>query len=848
HTPLPVFSTPGFGTVSRRIPSTPSSSATPDTTSEIIDLSSDSPQPSRKRTSDVSDCLSDVPDAIKRTRFDPSNEKENLSVIPSISQRKGKEKEEHKMDTEEKPWMNVAPLGDPNPFGRLEEDFPWVVEQETLKKHKDLLELSLEILEGYLAWNQGQLSTYEALITDYARSPNPKVDIESMQGVRLIFQERITAIRGVMSSRGPVVQASEPIISPYFTLPSSSEQIQMSDQPDVTLIDDEIEDAQLDDAPASDDMYWGAVEDIDMDGFDESFEAEQTFEEVEEIPSHVQFASSPYYDEVMKTLRNIFRLENFRKNQLEAILATLEGRDALVLMPTGGGKSLCYQLPAVCQGGRSKGITIVISPLKSLMSNQLVSLRQKNIDVIAWNSESTDVGYIVQRLRGNPKPSLLYVSPEKLKESGQLRSIMHNLHHEEKIARFVIDEAHCISTWGQDFREAYSCLGDLRYEFPGVPMMALTATATTATLADIKKQLKLNQNLAYLTQSFNRPNLNYIIHDKGKNILDNIVDFIFLKHRDHTGIIYCLGREKCEKVAQQLRSKGLTARHYHARLDPADKEEVLDQWQHDRCKIIVATIAFGMGIDKPDVRFVIHHDLPKSLDGYYQETGRAGRDGKPADCILYYTYRDFKAIVKMIHNDDTTPESRTRQENAARLVVAYALNKSDCRRVQLLQFFNENFDDRLCQRRCDNCTKDGPVQEEDLTEEAQEIVRLMQSFGSDHISLEHCRAVYKGANTDAVRKKRHDQLKLFGAGKHLANDLMEQLFKHLCLLKITDEMARPMGPKNFHVYYFTLGNKADDLLNGKMRVMLRHRPRQPKVVASASTGQPRKPKQSKKKF
>ncbi|THV03242.1 ATP-dependent DNA helicase [Dendrothele bispora CBS 962.96] len=511
----------------------------------------------------------------------------------------------------------------------------------------------------------------------------------------------------------------------------------------------------------------------------------------------------------MDKLNKVFGLPSFRTNQLEAIIAALSGRDVFVLMPTGGGKSLCYQLPAVCKGGSTKGITVVVSPLLSLMTNQVSSLRDKNVDVVLWNSESTDVVEIMRRLRGNPKPSLLYVSPEKIKESGSLHSILTDLYRSNHLARFVIDEAHCISTWGQDFREAYQCLGSLRDNYPSVPIMALTATANQVMADDIKRRLKL-RDCECFSQSFNRSNLNYFILDKKgnlKGVIDDICSFISSKHRDESGVIYCLARAKCEKVAEELRKKGISAMHFHAGMAADVKNEVLQDWQEGRVKIVVATIAFGMGIDKPDVRFVIHYDLPKSLDGYYQETGRAGRDGLPADCILYYSYRDYKLILKMINNPENTErlgrEGLARLEAQARNVVEFCLNQSDCRRLQLLQFFNEKFDPRLCRRQCDNCAYSGVVSQEDLTKEAKDVVALVKHFQDrgEQVTLDHCRSVFKGAATTIIRTKRHDQITYYGKGKHLANELLEQLFKRLCLLGATDEVSMP-APNGWHNYYF----------------------------------------------
>ncbi|KAI3604779.1 atp-dependent helicase [Moniliophthora roreri] len=894
---LPSFSTPGFGQ------SKPSASVTPVSTPRLTDdTSSDSPcpGPSRKRTSDAS-CLPDLQDTLKKSRIDSSNDKENQSVrtthsnvakdkhkaspvissfapgkSPAKKKDKGKAKAQPEGDIDDKPWMRMElPDEDVNPFTKLKADFARYNSEPSSESrdNDDLDEFSSDHLKGILGFNEDLKSSYEAL----GACDGPNVDIVTVEGIINILNERIAAIRNALKSRSPPQGSSEAVItSPYFfpnsttsissdTLMSSMDHIQTSsDAPmDVIDIDDEIE-VEPAREPTSDDQYWGGFDDIDfeaedMDALDQSIAEPSPPKPLppDSALSHLQHANDPLYPEIMKTLREVFKLQTFRRNQLEAILATMAGKDVFVLMPTGGGKSLCYQLPAVCNGGKSNGITVVISPLKSLMSNQVAALEEKGIDVVVWNSESTDVGAILKRLRGRQKPSLLYVSPEKLKESGSLRGILADWHHAGEVARFVIDEAHCISTWGQDFREAYQGLGRLRIEYPSVPIMALTATANKLMVDDITKQLKL-KDWAFFTQSFNRPNLKYMIYDKKGKVVDDIYAFITKYHANQTGVVYCIGRDKCEKVAEQFRKKGLTARHYHAVMDPAEKEEALKEWQTNKVRIIVATIAFGMGIDKPDVRFVIHHDLPKSLDGYYQETGRAGRDGKPANCVLYYSYRDFRTIVRMINspnnNQPLPPESIKRQEAQARNVVEYVLNKSDCRRVQLLQFFDERFDHRDCQRHCDNCMQDGETVEQDLTNEAQDVLKLMQELSQQKVTIDHCRAVFKGANTEAIRTKGHNSLSLYGAGKHLPNDLLEQLFKRLLFLEAIEEVS-VMGNAGFHTYYLQIGRHSVDVLNGSMDVILRYRPpkalKVPPIIKAGSSSKgsaPRKPKALNKKY
>ncbi|KAF8892657.1 P-loop containing nucleoside triphosphate hydrolase protein [Infundibulicybe gibba] len=527
---------------------------------------------------------------------------------------------------------------------------------------------------------------------------------------------------------------------------------------------------------------------------------------------------------------------------MEAINATMAGRDVFVLMPTGGGKSLCYQLPAICSGGTRGGVTVVISPLLSLMKDQVHALTQKDIDVVLWNSTVTNEE-VKNRLDYDPKPRLLYVTPEKLVESYGLRQTLLQLYRNNELARFVIDEAHCISTWGQDFRDAYKDLGRLRKEYPDVPIMALTATANQVTIDDVMKQLQL-RDCVVLKQSFNRPNLQYYIRAKKKNIIRDIADFIKTKYPKETGVIYCLGRDKCERVAKALRENDLDAKHYHARISDDDKDQVLEDWRSGKCKIIVATIAFGMGIDKADVRYVIHHDLPKSLDGYYQETGRAGRDGHPSDCILYYNYQDFQTIVRMIRTPDKerseppSMESMERQEMAARSVVEYCQNRSDCRRVQLLQYFSERFDRKDCMNGCDNCSDSSELIRQNVTATAHAALGLVKALQArkENVTMTQCRAILRGSKTSDIREKGHDKLDSYGKATDMPTELLEQLFQQLLFLELLVGVSLP-NASGFHNQYIELGPPAKDFMKKrtKMELLWRPSPKTPKANPGPST-------------
>ena len=419
----------------------------------------------------------------------------------------------------------------------------------------------------------------------------------------------------------------------------------------------------------------------------------------------------PWSLDVRRALKDRFRMTSFRHNQLEAINATLAGKDAFVLMPTGGGKSLCYQLPAVVNSGKTRGVTLVISPLLSLMNDQVAHMKHLNILATAFNG--TISGEVRNHILGifhevNPEHfiQLLYITPEMVINSSSFRKGVESLHRKKKLARIVIDEAHCVSHWGHDFRPDYKALGGFRRAFPDVPVMALTATATKNVMADIKHNLDMG-HCEIFSQSFNRPNLYYEVRPKQARFIQGMGELITSKHDGQSGIVYTLSRKSAEGTAHTLQTKhNINARYYHAQMDPELKIEVQEGWQRGEIHVVVATIAFGMGIDKPDVRFVIHQNMPKSLEGYYQETGRAGRDGQPSDCYLYFSYSDIPALRRMINDDrDKLDDEKERQHAMVNRMAAYCESTHTCRRVQVLQYFGEKFDAAKCNDMCDNCIK-----------------------------------------------------------------------------------------------------------------------------------------------
>lgn len=490
--------------------------------------------------------------------------------------------------------------------------------------------------------------------------------------------------------------------------------------------------------------------------------------------------------DVKAALKDRFHLRGFRPNQLEAINATLAGKDAFVLMPTGGGKSLCYQLPAIVNSGKTQGVTIVISPLLSLMQDQVEHLQKLKIQALLVNSEVTaEYRRLVMDCLKEQQPhkfcQLLYITPEMISKSQAMVSALRDLYRRRKLARIVIDEAHCVSQWGHDFRPDYKLLGEVRQQFPGVPVIALTATATENVKIDVIHNLGI-KDCETFSQSFNRPNLNYEVRSKtkAKDVLDSIANTINTDYRGQSGIIYCLSRKNCEDIAAKLREQyNIMAHHYHAGMEPEEKKEVQRQWQAGAYNVIIATIAFGMGIDKPDVRFVIHHTIPKSLEGYYQETGRAGRDGKRSGCYLYYGYQDTSALKRMIDEGEGTWDQKERQRQMLRNVIQFCENKSDCRRVQVLNYFNESFKREDCKGSCDNCNSNSTFETKDFSELATTAISMVKKIENDQVTLLHCVDVFRGSKTKKIIELRHSEVPEYGFASKIDRGDVERIFYRL---------------------------------------------------------------------
>ena len=465
--------------------------------------------------------------------------------------------------------------------------------------------------------------------------------------------------------------------------------------------------------------------------------------------------------DIFSVLRQYFGYTSFRQNQEEIIRHVMSGNDALVLMPTGGGKSICYQIPALSMSG----IAIVISPLISLMKDQVETLRSNGIEAEALNSgNDVTADTVIRRKCMAGQIKLLYISPEKA--LAEIDYLLKNIH----ISLFAIDEAHCISQWGHDFRPEYTQLGILREKFPDVPMMALTATADKITRHDIIEQLKL-KNAREFVSSFDRPNLSLSVKRGYKSAEKMHFILNFIKARPHdAGIIYCLSRKTTEKVAADLRKKGIQAAAYHAGLSNLERSQTQEQFKNDQLLVVCATIAFEMGIDKSNVRWVIHYNMPKSIESFYQEIGRAGRDGAPADTVLFYSLADIIQLTEFAR------QSGQQDVNMGKLkrMQEYA-ESSVCRRRILLNYFSEQTD-----HDCGNCDVcDNPPKRFDGTRYVQMALSAAKRT-NEEIRVSTIIEILKGMRSPSVMRHGYDQLKTFGVGCDISlNDWQDYLLQML---------------------------------------------------------------------
>lgn len=471
-----------------------------------------------------------------------------------------------------------------------------------------------------------------------------------------------------------------------------------------------------------------------------------------------------------EVLKHYFGYDNFRLYQEEVIETCLRGNDSLVIMPTGGGKSICYQVPALI----FDGVTIVVSPLIALMKDQVDSLKANGVPAEFLNSSLSygEQKSIIQRVKAGTI-KLLYVAPERISEVGSLASITGDVN----VSLIAIDEAHCISHWGHDFRPDYLVLGTLKQQLPDVPIMALTASADEITRNDIVDQLNLKGNYRFIS-SFNRPNISYYIYRK--DLFDHFLPAYIEKNKDSSGIIYCLSRKSTEELADRLSAAGFNAACYHAGLEREVRSKVQEDFIHDRIRIIVATIAFGMGIDKSDVRFVIHADLPKNIESYYQETGRAGRDGLPSDAILFYSRSDVSRLSYFISTEDK--DHADIMYKKLDQMAAYA-ESPRCRRQMILNYFNEKHHGKC--NSCDFCLSN--YSEFDGTVQAQmvlsAIVRLNERFGINLI-IDFLRGSKAQRITPQMR-----QIKTYGIGKEYSEEQWKDTIGQMLnqkIIKVSD--------------------------------------------------------------
>lgn len=517
---------------------------------------------------------------------------------------------------------------------------------------------------------------------------------------------------------------------------------------------------------------------------------------------------------VLDVLNKRFGYDSLRPIQQTVVNESFNKTDIIVLSPTGGGKSLCYQLPAVL----SSGITIVISPLRSLIYDQVLNLKKKGIKtcLLSGDVSNKDKQTIFNNLQLIDIPyELVYTTPETLLSNYEFMTILESLNKKDKIDRMVIDEAHCVSTWGHDFRPAYLKLHTLRTIFTNVPFMALTATATDKVLADIKHILNVKECKIF-SQSFFRNNLKILCIKKNKNSLEDIIEKLRTTFYDKSGIIYCHSRKQCEDITTKLKEYNISVDFYHAGLSRNNRESIQNDWINNKIKIITATIAFGMGIDKSDVRFVIHYNLPMSIENYYQEIGRAGRDGKPSECIIYYNYQDKLIYQKMIQGEDSNSPRRKaynkqRINNIDRFII-YLENIVDCRHYQLCTYFGEKVQnaDNFCNGNCDNCnTNKDKIQLMDLTELSKTILNaiiLLMPMAT------RCKVkkIIKGSS----EMKEYRSKTVFGKAIEFKDDIIERLITHLIINKYIKETVYQNKFK-FWNESLLLYQKSKDFLNSK---------------------------------
>ena len=502
-------------------------------------------------------------------------------------------------------------------------------------------------------------------------------------------------------------------------------------------------------------------------------------------------------DQALQILHNVFGYQTFRGHQEAVIKAALAGHDSLVLMPTGGGKSLCYQLPALVR----EGVGLVVSPLIALMQDQVRALHELGIKAAFLNSSLSpqEQGSVIDQLqRGQLK--LLYVAPERLVQP-QTEALLRGI----PLSIIAIDEAHCVSQWGHDFRQDYLALNRLAKIFPGVPRMALTATATAVVRDEICERLALSDPELFVS-AFDRPNIRYLVQPK-TDARAQLAGFL-RNHEDDAGIVYCLSRKKVESIAASLQKDGFTALPYHAGLSAEVRAKNQHRFLTEDAVVIVATIAFGMGIDRPDVRFVVHLDLPKNIESYYQETGRAGRDGEPAEAWMVYGLQDVVRLRQMVDDSDADEQHKRYERQKLDALLGWC-EVTDCRRRPMLAYFDDVYSEDC--GNCDNCLH--PPATWDGTEAARKLLsavyRTGQRFGAAHVV-----DVLLGKATDKATQNRHDELRVFGIGSELGAQAWRSVIRQLIVQGYLRADQRRYGA-------LVLTQASRSLLKGEVELRLR---------------------------
>lgn len=513
--------------------------------------------------------------------------------------------------------------------------------------------------------------------------------------------------------------------------------------------------------------------------------------------------------QAQQVLEQVFGYAGFRLSQQGIVDSLISGKDALVLMPTGGGKSLCYQIPALIR----PGVGIVVSPLIALMQDQVLALQQQGVAAAALNSAlAPEAAQAIQRQLLNGELQLLYVAPERLM-SDSFQALLQQV----SIALFAVDEAHCVSQWGHDFRPEYIQLSALHENFPGVPRIALTATADEPTRREIIQRLGL-EHAEHFISGFDRPNIRYRVAADNSNIRQQLLRFIQLDYPDQAGIVYCLSRRKVEETADWLQQQGIKALPYHAGLPQQVRSENQNRFLREDAVVIVATIAFGMGIDKPDVRFVVHLNLPKSLEAYYQETGRAGRDGEPAEALLFYNLQDVITLRQFVEQSDADEAHKRIESQKLERMLGYC-ELTSCRRQALLAYFG----DAMAQPcgNCDTCLD--PPKTWDGTEAARKALSCVHHTGQ-RFGVNYLIDALLGKENSRIRRFGHDQISTFGIGTELNQKQWRSLFRQLIAQGYLALDQEGHGG-------LRLSESCRPLLRGEQTLLLREESRQHKQAA-----------------